>query len=272
MGSNDVPPPHVSPLYLPITNTLLQVGGSLWTLCYILLARESLLTKTYGMPLFALSFNFAWELIYAFYVAEAPLERGVFAIWCLLDLLMVYALVRHGHNEWRHAPLIARHIGKVFWILTAWCCVGHWASASWWIAQEMGRKEGKYYFGRVGADTTELGFWSAGVSQAYLSAASLGQLVVRRHTGGVSWGIWVTRASGSLIGLYLNYGAMWYMWREAHEYFMSPFGIFLWGTALVCDLIYPFVFAEIRKTEEVLPDGRKVAGGNKIHANGKKAL
>ena len=103
---------------------------------------------------------------------------------------MVYALVLHGANEWKHAPFIARHLGKVFWIMTAWCCVGHWASASWWIEQEMGRKEGKYYFGRVAADTTELGFWSAGVSQAYLSAASLGQLVIRQHTGGVSWGIW----------------------------------------------------------------------------------
>jgi len=54
----------------------------------------------------------------------------------------------------------------------------------------MGRKEGKYYFGRVGPDTTELGFWSGAVAQAYLSGASLGQLLIRQHTGGVSWGIW----------------------------------------------------------------------------------
>jgi hypothetical protein len=65
---------------------------------------------------------------------------------------------------------------------------------------------------------------------------------------------------------------MWFLWREAHEYFMSPFGVFLWGTALACDLVYPFVFAEVRKTEEVLPDGSKLAGGSKIHLNGKKAL
>lgn len=79
-----------------------------------------------------------------------------------------------------------------------------------------------------------------------------------------------TRASGSLIGLYLNYGCMWYLWREAHEYFMSPFGIFLWGTALVCDLIYPFVFAEVRKTEDVLEDGSKMAGLDDYSANSKK--
>jgi hypothetical protein len=44
------------------------------------------------------------------------------------------------------------------------------------------------------------------------------------------------------------------------RYFMSPFAVVLWGTALICDLIYPFVFAQIRESERVLPDGRKVAG------------
>lgn len=51
---------------------------------------------------------------------------------------------------------------------------------------------------------------------------------------------------------------------------MSPFGVFLWGTALVCDLIYPFVFAEVRRTEEVLPDGSKMAGLSESGTDGKK--
>ncbi len=68
---------------------------------------------------------------------------------------------------------------------------------------------------------------------------------------------------GSITGLYLNYGCAWYFWREAHEYFMSPFGVFLWGTGLVCDLVYPFFFYQIRKTEKVLPDGSRVRGGEK---------
>ncbi|TVY53521.1 Terpene cyclase, partial [Lachnellula suecica] len=129
MGSSDIPPPHVSPNFLPVTNTLLQIGGSLWTLCYILLTWESFRTKSYGMPLFALAYNFAWELIYAFYVAEAPLEKAVFGIWCLLDCGMVYGIVKHGHNEWKHAPVVAKNLGLIFWVLLAYCCVGHWASA-----------------------------------------------------------------------------------------------------------------------------------------------
>jgi hypothetical protein len=43
---------------------------------------------------------------------------------------------------------------------------------------------------------------------------------------------------------------------------MSPFAVVLWVTALISDLIYPFLFAQIRKSERVLPDGRKVAGDN----------
>jgi hypothetical protein len=84
------------------------------------------------MPLFALAYNFAWELVYAFYVAEAPLEEFVFAIWCLLDIGMVVGVVRYGGNEWNHAPFVRNNLGKIFWVLLAWCCLGHWASAKWW--------------------------------------------------------------------------------------------------------------------------------------------
>jgi hypothetical protein len=62
--------------------------------------------------------------------------------------------------------------------------------------------------------------------------------------------------------MYMNYGWAWYFWREAHEYFMSPFGIFLWGTGFVCDLIYPLVLYEVQRTEKVLPDGSRVRGGD----------
>jgi len=41
---------------------------------------------------------------------------------------------------------------------------------------------------------------------------------------------------------------------------MSPFGLFLWGTGLVSDLIYPFVLYHVQNTERVLPDGRKARG------------
>lgn len=85
MGSNDIPPPHVTTNLVPIANALLQAGGGLWTLTYILLTRQSFKDRTYGMPPFALALNFAWEIVYALYVAESPLEQTVFTIWLLID-------------------------------------------------------------------------------------------------------------------------------------------------------------------------------------------
>ncbi|KAK4998013.1 hypothetical protein LTR66_002684 [Elasticomyces elasticus] len=258
MGSNDVPPPHVPSHVVPICNLLLQIGGGLWTLCYLLFVRESFRSRSYGMPLFALALNFSWEMVYAFYVAESPLEKSVFTLWLIIDCGMVYGMIKYAKHEWAHSPIIARNIGMIFAAMTVVAILGHWTFAKWWIENDMGKREGKFYNGAVGPDTTELGFWSAALCQVYLSAASLCQLVTRQHSGGVSWPIWGARTLGSVIGFYFVYGWNWYFWREAHEYVMSPFAMFLWVSSVVCDCAYPYALWRIKKTEKVLPDGRKV--------------
>jgi hypothetical protein len=67
--------------------------------------------------------------------------------------------------------------------MVGWCVLAEWAFAKWWIDNEIGKKEGKFYGGVVAADSTELGFWSAAAAQTHLSVASLAQLLVRQHTG-----------------------------------------------------------------------------------------
>lgn len=190
MGSNDVPPAHVPAHVVPVCNLLLQVGGGLWTLCYVLYVRESFRSKSYGMPLFALALNFAWEVVYALYVAESPLEQSVFTSWLIIDCGMVYGMVKYAKYEWSHTSAVANRIGGIFAIMAIGATIGHWTFADWWIQNNIGRREGKFYKGVVGPDMTELGFWSGILCQAYLSAASLCQLVVRQHSGGVSWAIW----------------------------------------------------------------------------------
>lgn len=98
----------------------------------------------------------------------------MFSVWMLLDVSMVYGLLLHGKEEWNHAPLVKKHLGKVFVVMLLWCCAGHGAFAKWWIENNVGKREGKIYRGVVGPDTTELAFWTALVAQTYLSAASLG--------------------------------------------------------------------------------------------------
>lgn len=190
MGSNDVPPPHVPSHVVPTCNLLLQTGGGLWTLCYVLYVRESFRSRSYGMPLFALALNLAWEVVYALYVAESPLEQCVFTVWLVIDCGMVYGMVKYTKYEWSHAPAIACRIGGIFAVMAVGAILGHWTFAKWWIENAIGKREGKFYRGVVGPDTTELGFWSAALCQVHLSAASLCQLVVRQHSGGVSWAIW----------------------------------------------------------------------------------
>jgi hypothetical protein len=189
-------PPLNSLPYVPnhVCDALLAVGGLLWTACYLLLLRESHRRKTYGMPLFALSINLGWEIVYALVVSEKLVERATFTVWLAIDCFLVYpGVLRYGREyEWNHAtPLVRRYLGFWLALMGAAAVAGQYAFASWWIANNIGAKEGKFYRGKDwGPDISELGFWSAAVSQVYLSAASLAMLAVRGHSGGVSWGIW----------------------------------------------------------------------------------
>ena len=239
------------------------------------------------MPLFALALNFSWEVVYALFVAESTVEKSVFTLWLVMDCGMVYGMIKYAKYEWTHSPKVAYNIGSVFTVMVVGATLGQWMFAKWWIENEIGKRDGKFYQGIVGPDTTELGFWSAILCQSHLSVASLCQLLIRQHSGGVNWTIWWastdllgqdsadsklrgTRALGSVIGLYLVYGWAWYFWREAHQYFMSPFAIFLWATSLICDGVYPYALWCIKKTENVLPDGRKIGKHHVNSQNGKR--
>ncbi|EJD41449.1 hypothetical protein AURDEDRAFT_115506 [Auricularia subglabra TFB-10046 SS5] len=252
MGSADIPPAHVPAHVVPVSNIMLQTGGALWTLCYILLIRASNRTKSYGMPLFALALNVGWEIVYGLLVAEEPLERTGFQVWLLVDVGLVYGLLTHGRAEWAHAPLVRRHLGTIFAGLCAACVLGHWSFVRWAFDSGIGAHRGKTYAGTPSADTTEMGFWSAAVCQVVLSAASVAQLLVRGSTRGVSWGVWASRTLGSVVGFNVYYGFRWWYWPEGHDYVVTPFGLFLASAGLCADLIYPVIFAHIRANERAV--------------------
>jgi len=190
MGSNDISPPHVYPHTVAVGASLCAFGGGLWTICYILLARESFRSKSYGMPLIALPGNLAWEIVYSIYVTEAPLERIVFISWLVINSFIVYGTIKHGKNEWAHSPSVARNLASCIFYMTLWWVLMHYGFAKWWVESGVRMKDGKSWFGVQGIDTTELGFWSASVPQVTLSLGSLGMLLSREHTGGLTWGIW----------------------------------------------------------------------------------
>ena len=266
MGSNDIPPPHVSPQYPALSSLFMATGGLCYTITYFLMVQQSLRDRTYAMPIFSLALNFAWQIVFAFYVAEAPLEKTIFVLWMVLDAGLVYAVLKYGKSEWAHAPAVGRNLGKIMSVSVLWCCWALWAVSSWWIdeANPVNPKPGKVYFGVNGIDTTELGYWTAVFAQVVLSCMLLAQITIRGNSGGASYSIWATRFAGSLAGLNIYYGYCWYTWPEAHGYVMHPLSICFLATWPLADLAYLAVLREVQKTEVTLKDGKKVKQGTKL--------
>lgn len=260
MTRNDILPPHVDPSIRDINDGLLGIGGIGYTICYILMTRQSIRDRTYAMPLFSLAFNFAWEIVFTLVVTEELRGKVIFTIWMLLDLGLVYAVVTYGANEWTHTPAVARHIGKIFSIMLAWWCVALYAVSTWWLdpADPVNPKKGKIYMGVAGIDTDELGYWTALVAQVVLSGTSLAQIMIRGHSGGSSYGIWTSRFVGSVFGLNLNYVYCWWAWPQAHGYVAIPIAVFFMASWVLADLAYLVVLYRVRQTETVQVDRRKV--------------
>ncbi|KAI6555474.1 hypothetical protein MCOR09_009992 [Pyricularia oryzae] len=268
MGLKDTPPPHV-PEWLPIASTcVLGVGAVCWYLTYILITIRATQTKSYGMPLMATVLNWSWEVIYAFYAAEHPIEFLGLAAWFTLDIGMVYTTVVYAPHDWKYSSRrVGRHMFAILLGLTAVGVWGNYAFAEWFLAEEgrgFGDKTGKWFRGREGFDTMEMAFWSALVPQAYISGASLAMLISRGHSGGVSYAIWFVRSLGSFVGLVALPGMMWWYWPEAHGYFLNPLATFMQALFLLPDIVYPFVLYQIRKTEVELQDGRLVSAEHAV--------
>ncbi|KAK4112270.1 hypothetical protein N656DRAFT_798611 [Canariomyces notabilis] len=254
MAFGAVPPPHVSPWFTPVYEATFHFGGICWTLCYLLIAREGLRTKSYGMPLLALANNFAWEMVYALWVVDAPQEKIAMTVWMLIDVPIIYSTVKNGACEWTHAPAVQKNLAKILLALTALFVAAHWSFQSWWIANGIGSRD---HDGSPGPDLTQMAYWAVSMCQLLVSTTSLAMLIVRQHTRGASWAIWALRFFGTLVGLNFNYGWAWYTWPEAHEYFMSAPAIFIWAVTTVCDILYALVFYRVRRSEKVFGDGRR---------------
>ncbi len=262
MTVHDTLPAHVDPSIYLFNDALLGTGGVGYTICYILMTRQSIRDQTYAMPLFVLAFNFAWEIVFALYVSNEIREQAIFFIWMVIDLGLVYAVLKYGSNEWKHAPIVGRNIGKIFAVMLAWMCVLIYAISAWWLDAEnpVNPKVGKIYKGIKGIDTDELGYWTSLVAQVFLSVMSLAQIIVRGNSGGSSYAIWTSRFVGSLAGLNLNYGYCWWVWPEAHGYFANPIAVVMMVAWVVADLAYVVVLRAVKKTEVITSSGRKVRG------------
>lgn len=194
MGQTDIPPPHCPPWLIPASTALLGGGIALWLVTYALMVPRSLATKSSPIPLFALSINLAWEIVFTLFVTEHAIERLGFALWLAFDAGIIYVTLAAAPYEWGpRAPVVARNLGRILAALVAVGCLAQWAFVAWWVAEPgrgHGDKTGKVWYGVGGIDTTELAYWTAGFAQVVGSALSVWDLFVRGHSGGTSYGIW----------------------------------------------------------------------------------
>jgi hypothetical protein len=80
---------------------LTLISGISWTVVYLDLINRGFRDRTYGMPLFALAFNFAWEFIFGFLVGEGiGVQRIVNVTWFVLDAIIVVTYFRYGRREY----------------------------------------------------------------------------------------------------------------------------------------------------------------------------
>lgn len=82
-----------------MTTTLTLISGICWTIVYIDLINRGFRDKTYGMPLFALTFNLSWEFTYAFLFTNPGIQHYVNIVWFLLDVVILYTYFRYGRAE-----------------------------------------------------------------------------------------------------------------------------------------------------------------------------
>lgn len=193
MGSSDIPPPSAPQWLVPVSTLCLSAGVGFWILCYVLMTRRALQTHATPMPLLALGLNLSWEVVFAFYVTEMPIELAGFILWLLFDMPVLYVTVTKARHSFASSPLVARNIGKILALVFAAGLAGNYLFAKWWLEvphRGHGAKDGKTWFGLQARDTTELAWWSAGAAQMVLSVGCLAMLLQRGHSGGQSYGIW----------------------------------------------------------------------------------
>lgn len=73
------------------------------------------------------------------------------------------------------------------------------------------------------------------------------------------------------MGLPVTCGLLWWYWPEAHGFIFHPLSYIIMVPTFACDIAYPFLLAQVRKTETVLPNGMVIAGDGTATPKSKKA-
>lgn len=200
-----------------VTDILTLISGLSWTLVYLLIIVRSYRDKTYGMPYWALAFNFSWEFIFSFVLSihspDLQLQLIINRIWLVFDLFIFIAYFLYGKKEWpSHLPLSLFYPYSILVLIISYFFV-------YLISVELDHSQGMY---------------AAFIQNLMMSWLFITMLNRRRSTAGQSIGIAVFKLVGTLMPT-LIYGAK------------STFVLFLGLACFIADLIYLLLLIAVRR-------------------------
>ena len=199
------------------TDALTLVSGLCWTVVYILIIVRSYKDKTYGMPYWALAFNFSWEFIFSFLLStslpEHQLQLIVNRVWLAFDIFIFVAYFMYGKKEWPAS--VPRSLFIPYSVLVL--VIGFFFV--YLISVELDQSKGKY---------------AAFIQNLMMSWLFIAMLNRRRNTSGQSIGIAFFKLVGTLAPT-LIYGLK------------SNFVLFLGLSCFIADLIYLLLLIGLSK-------------------------
>jgi len=72
-----------------------------WIITYILIIKQGIKDKRYGMPMVAICANISWEFIFSFMYPLNDLQRFLTFLWFLLDIFILLQFLLYGYKEYK---------------------------------------------------------------------------------------------------------------------------------------------------------------------------
>ena len=156
---------------------LTLISGVAWSVAYIGAIVVGVRDRTYGFPVVALAFNFAWESIYLFYSLSRT-EFWLNLVWVSADAVIVLTYFIFGRSEW---PILNSRAIFLAGSLFIFACA----------------------FVIHAAFIAEFGLWAAHIYSAFLQNVLMSGLFIamflsRRGTRGQSIFIAISKCIGTL--------------------------------------------------------------------------
>ncbi|QOV18183.1 hypothetical protein INP51_09010 [Blautia liquoris] len=210
-----------------MVNFLFVLSGVCWTLVYISLIYRGFKDKTYGMPLFALGLNIAWEVLYSIdgiFIHKAnmpPVQNVANVVWAFFDILIVITFFRYGK---KYFPEIGKKYFLPFGTLAIFTCVA--LQLAFYLHFDSGVEASQY---------------SAFAQNAAMSIMFLYMLFQRKGTEGQSFTVAIAKCLGTLAPTILGG-------------FIESTNMYIMLTGMVClvfDIFYIIGLFQKNKTSKV---------------------